>query len=422
MRRALPSLAWLAAAALTAGCSRAAPSTDLTNGVAAPLTSCPYTFTTPAQTTAPIADDGFVGATPAVRNVHLAWVGDPTSSMVVTWATDFDTTGTQLELGADASYGQKFSGFSFAYPTDLDGTDPPSVRIHQVHLCGLTPGATYHYRVGAGAAVSSDATFSTAPANPASVRVLVGGDSRGNTAEWGRVLAAGASEQPDFAIFTGDAIDLGTIQDEWESWFASGASVLPNLPLMLAEGNHEINSRHYFSQFPLPANQQWYDFDYGDLHFVVLNDTPVDDSSIAGEEATFLTKSLSSTTKPFKIVVHHKPPYTSSTGHPPDAELQAAWSPIYDAQGVDLVLNGHAHDYERSYPIKAGQVVADGQGPVYIVQGGGGADPYTVAQQSFTAFGVTSFGYLRLDLAGRTLTVTAKADDGSTIDSYVIAK
>ena len=156
--------------------------------------------------------------------------------------------------------------------------------------------------------MTADATFTTAPAAPQTARVLVAGDSRGNTATWMQVLTAGAAEQPDFAFFTGDANDLGTIQDQWDAWFDAGSGILPHLPLMLAMGNHEINSRHYFSQFPLPQNQQWYDFDYGDLHFVVLNDTPVDPSSIQGAEAAFLDASLGATTKTWKIVVHHKPP------------------------------------------------------------------------------------------------------------------
>jgi hypothetical protein len=99
-----------------------------------------------------------------------------------------------------------------------------------------------------------------------------------------------------------------------------------------------------------------------------------------------------------------------------------AWSPIYEKHHVDLVMNGHAHAYERSKPIVAGQPVADGQGPVYIVEGGGGADPYDVAPQNFTAFALKTFGYTILDVNGKMLTLTAKALDGSVVDSYTITK
>jgi hypothetical protein len=419
------SLVCLAVALGWVGCGGSSPpSLALTSGSTVSIDGCPFSITTPNETTAPVKDDGAVGTAPDPRNLHLAYVGDPKSTISVTWATDIDTRGTTLEWGADASYGHKTAGFWFGYPADLAGNDPPSVGMHQVHLCGLTPGSTYHYRVGTGAHMSADATFTTAPADGRAVRILVAGDSRGNASTWGEVLQAGAAEAPDLAIFTGDANDLGSIQDDWEAWFAAGKGVLEHLPLMTVHGNHEINSRHYYSQFPMPGNQQWYSFDYGPAHFTILNDTPPssDPTSITTEQAPFLDSDLAATQQTWKLVSHHRPEYTSSTGHAPADDLQQAWESILDAHHVDLVLNGHAHDYERSHPLVAGQVVADGAGPVYIVEGGGGADPYDVAPQAFTAFALKTYGYVILDISPAQLTMTAKSTDGTVIDSYSITK
>jgi acid phosphatase type 7 len=409
---------------LLAGCGASEPSLALTDGVAVEIAGCPFSVTTPKETTAPVEDDGAVGMAPAPRDVHLAYVGDPKTSISVTWATDVGTRGTVLEWGADASYGHKAKGFWFAYPTDLAGADPPTVGVHQVHLCGLAAGTTYHYRVGTGAHMSEDATFTTAPADGRPVRILVAGDSRGNAAMWGQVLQAGAADAPDVAIFTGDANDLGSIQEDWEAWFAAGKGVLERLPLMMVHGNHEINSRHYYSQFPLPGNQQWYSFDFGQAHVTALNDTPAasDAGSIAGAQAQFLDADLGKTAQTWKLVTHHRPEYTASTGHPPATELQQAWEAILDARKVDLVLNGHAHAYERSKPLVAGQVVADGQGPVYVVEGGGGADPYEVVAQPFTAKAVQAFGYVIVDVTAQQLTMTAKGVDGSVLDAYTIGR
>lgn len=408
---------------VAAGCGGSSPpSLALTDGVPVQIDGCPFTVKTPAETTAPVKDDGAVGVAPAPRNLHLSYVGDPKTSISVTWATDVGTRGTTLEWGADTHYGHKTPGFWFAYPTDLAGSDPPSVGIHQVHLCGLSPGTTYHYRVGTGSHMSADATFTTAPADGRPVRILVAGDSRGNTATWGQVMQAGAAEAPDLAIFTGDANDLGSIQDDWEAWFGVAKDVLPHLPMMTVHGNHEINARHYYSQFPLPGNQQWYSFDFGPAHVTVLNDTPKDTSTIAGVQAQFLDADLGRTQQKWLLVSHHRPEYTSSTGHPPAADLQQAWEPILDQRHVDLVLDGHAHAYERSHPLVAGQVVPDKMGPVYIVEGGGGADPYDVAPQPFTVKAQKIYGYVILDLTAQTLTLTAKALDGSIVDSYSITK
>jgi hypothetical protein len=411
--------------ALAAGCgSTAAPSLELTTGSEVTIDGCPFTITTPNETTAPVKDDGSVGAAPDPKDVHLAYVGDPKSTISVTWATDVGTRGTTLEWGPDTSYGHKTKGFWFAYPTDLAGSDPPSVGIHQVHLCGLTAGTTYHYRVGTGTHTTADATFTTAPGDGRPVRILVAGDSRGNAATWGQVMQAGAGDAPDLAIFTGDANDLGSIQDDWENWFAAGKGVLEHLPLMMVHGNHEINARHYYSQFPMPGNQQWYSFDFGAAHFTVLNDTPPssDPTSITSEQAPFLDSDLGATQQPWKLVSHHRPEYTSSTGHPPADDLQQAWEAILDAHHVDMVLNGHAHAYERSKPLVAGQPVADGAGPVYMVEGGGGADPYDVAPLAFTAFAQKVYGYILLDISTQKLTMTAKGLDGSVIDTYSITK
>jgi hypothetical protein len=272
--------------------------------------------------------------------------------------------------------------------------------------------------------MSADSTFSTAPGDGRPVRILVAGDSRGNAATWGQVMQAGAAEAPDLAIFTGDANDLGSIQDDWEAWFAAAKDVLTHLPLMTVHGNHEINARHYYSQFPLPGNQQWYSFDFGPTHVTVLNDTPPasDPNSITTEQAPFLDADLGKTAQKWLLVSHHRPEYTSSTGHPPATDLQQAWEAILDQHHVDFVLDGHAHAYERSYPLVAGQVVADKMGPVYIVEGGGGADPYDVAPQPFTAKAQKTYGYVILDVTAQTLTMTAKALDGSVVDTYSITK
>src|SRR5260370_28071844 len=94
-----------------AGCGGSAPSLALTNGVPVTPDGCPFTVTTPAETTAPVKDDGAVGAAPTPRNLHLAYVGDPKTTISVTWATDVGTRGTTLEWGADASYGHEAPGF-----------------------------------------------------------------------------------------------------------------------------------------------------------------------------------------------------------------------------------------------------------------------------------------------------------------------
>src|SRR5437764_1360915 len=100
------SLLCLASLVACAGCNgTAAPSLALTSGVEVSIDGCPFGIKTPNETTAPVKDDGAVGALPDPRDLHLAYVGDPKSTISVTWATDVGTRGTTLEWGADTSYG-----------------------------------------------------------------------------------------------------------------------------------------------------------------------------------------------------------------------------------------------------------------------------------------------------------------------------
>ncbi len=410
----------LAFALLVAGCGDDTTMTGPVDHLTFAPPGCSYTVANPDETSLALADDGGAPGTP--RALHLGFVADPSTTAVVTWATDVGATGTKLQFGPSGGALADAHGFSYAYATDLAGSDPPSVRIHQVHLCGLAPGTAYTVSVA-----GQGAQFATAPQGGASLRIAVAGDSRGNAADWGKVLDGAAAAGPELLLYTGDAVDLGSIQTAWDGWFDAGKTALARLPIVFAQGNHEINARHFYAQFPMPKNQTWYDFDWGDVHFVVLDTTPRVDSAIEGDEATFLDHSLASTAKPWKVVIHHKGPYSSST-HGQAGEgtrFQQAWVPIYDKYHVDAVFNGHDHDYERTKSMKGGAPVADGAGTTYVVNGGGGADPYPSGTSAFTAFSQTTLGYNLVDLAGAKMTITAFAVGAGAptqIDQVVLSR
>jgi hypothetical protein len=410
-------------------CGPAPLSTTLTAGVQVHVEDCPFTANTPNETTEPLEDDGRVGATPNLRAQHVAFRGDPSTSMTIVWETDFDTSATKVELGPTTAYGKTYPGFSYAYPTDSAALDPPSVRVHEVSICGLQPGTLYHYRIVNGTTFTDDATFSTAPTAGSTTRLAILGDSRDSFSIFGQALQASITDGAEAAIFTGDAVLLGIQQELWDGWFSAVSTMLPSLPLAFALGNHETNARQAFAQLPGPGtNGQWYSFDWGDVHFTVLNDSPLDMSVIAGAERDFLDSDLAATQKLFKVVVHHKPVYTSYegsgiAGHMHEAGLETNWVPLYEQHGVDVVFNGHVHGFERTWPLKGGMPVADGQGPVYFVFGGAGATQVPLTAKPFIATqAMNTYGYQLLDVNGRTLKITAKSIDGSVLDTYSITK
>lgn len=100
------------------------------------------------------------------------------------------------------------------------------------------------------------------------------------------------------------------------------------------------------------------------LTFVYLNT-----ESKVKKQTEWLKADLAATNQPWIIVALHHGPYG---GNQNDALLDK-WVPLFDEFGVDLVLQGHNHEYSRSYPLKGNQIVKDGDGTVYVVTNAAGS-------------------------------------------------
>ena len=120
--------------------------------------------------------------------------------------------------------------------------------------------------------------------------------------------------QPAFVMISGDLVNDGDDQEEWDAFFAAGGEILERLKLYPAMGNHD-NTELFKTIFDLPENgpegkeRAFYSFDYGDAHFTVM------DSNIMGaanqEDIQWLKKDLSETDKKYKIVMFHHPAYVA---------------------------------------------------------------------------------------------------------------
>jgi len=365
-------------------------------------------------------DEPTFGSTrPDPFQVHLSWVHEPSTSMAMVWRTDADTRASRVQYGTDSSYGSEVSGASFFAIEDTEFG-----RIHEAHVCGLSPGTTYHYRVGGEGHWSEGRTFTTAPApgTPARFRFLVAGDSRDNQAVWGQILAAAEPMAPDFYMFSGDAVDLGTNMDEWDAWYQNGEGYLDRRPLMLAHGNHEFNVQPFYALVAHPGNEQWFSFDYAHAHFVVLNDTvAVTDGRTI--QAQWMEQDLAATTQPWRFAFHHIPAYSSCTTHGSEPDLQEKWSPVEEAGGVAVDFAGHNHNYERSVPLRGGAEVPATEGTTYVVSAGAGADLYgNDRSQPFTATATVDHNFVLVEVDGGTLTLTAYDLVGNVLDSFTTTR
>ena len=344
-------------------------------------------------------------------NLHLSWQEDPATSATVSWQTSL-TTKSIVQFGLDSSYGLKQE----ANPNVR--TFGRAQRIyHNVHLTGLQPNTTYHFRCGDGRDWSQDHTFTTAPKD-GPFAFLVVGDTLAElpNSKWPLVASLLAETEGGFVVHTGDLVLYGSDPEVWDEFFELEGKPAWLRPLMPCLGNHEENAQIYFDQFALPDAEQWYSFDYCNAHFISLST----ETDLQGLQLEWLRDDLAASDATWKFVYFHKPPYCSTGGW---EKVRKTWCALFDQYHVDIVFSGHIHVYERTKPIKNGSVQSSpSDGPIYIVTGGGGANLGSVTRQNWIVHGESVHHFLKLAINGSNLTCKAYHPNGSILDSFRIAK
>jgi PKD repeat protein len=354
-----------------------------------------------------------IGLAPARARADLSLVKGPylqtvtPSSIIVMWQTD---------TAADATVTYTPAGGS---PATVAG--PAGVTLHTVTLTGLSSDTAYTYQVAsagaAGSITSVPASFHTAPAGVAPFRFDVYGDSRTFADDHAQVVAGIVASAPRFVLHTGDLATDATVESMLQTEFFDPAEpamqIAPYYPCL---GNHEHNSPLYYQYFAaLPqggggAKIEWYSFDYGTAHFIILDsNAPFVPGSA---QYLWLVNDLQSTTAEWRFVMHHHPVYSSGPDGP-HPDLQTYLAPLYEQYHVDIVFTGHDHLYERSFR----------NGVTYIVSGGGGADLYppNVHPNPYQVFALSTYQYCSVDIDGLTALVRGCAPDGTVFDSVTLS-
>jgi 3',5'-cyclic AMP phosphodiesterase CpdA len=302
---------------------------------------------------------------------------------------------------------------------------PPSV-MHAVHVGGLDPGTRYEYVVRVGTALLGGGHFTTAPAAGTSVRFLVYGDNRTDSAAHAAVVRAMSETPADFLVNTGDLVEEGGRRAQWKQFFEIEGPLLRNHALFAAIGNHELyhddageNYEGYFgfetadySSRPSgpsgPSAHPYGTVAFGNVRFFFIDAMHDWDS---GAERAWLERELAQTDdeadRPWRIAVMHHSPWSSGK-HGPNTKLVGAHIPeLLAVHKVDLVLAGHDHMYERG---DAGLMK-------YIVTGGGGAPLYQPESRLPTARKLeASYHFVEISTDADALRVVAHRTDGTVID------
>ncbi|MBF5041498.1 PKD domain-containing protein [Aggregicoccus sp. 17bor-14] len=322
--------------------------------------------------------------------------------------------------------------------TDLSANAGSSAAVQAVTLRGLEPATRYSYVVDACGSSSPAKSFVTAPLQGTQkVHFAAVGDFGTGGTQEKQVADAMLALHPELFVALGDnAYDAGTEAQFQTNLFAPMAGLLAEVPLFPSVGNHEYvtnEAQPYLDNFYLPTNnalgsERFYSFDWGFIHFVSLDSncalgmSGADKCTLAAQKA-FVEQDLAASTAAWKVVFFHHPPF-SSGDHGSQLTMRREFGPLFEKYGVDLVLTGHDHNYERSYPMKGDNVASSGGIP-YLVVGSGGATlrPFTTAKPSWSAVrNDTDYGFLDVNVEGGTLQARFLNPSGRVVDSFTLTK
>jgi len=289
-------------------------------------------------------------------------------SMVVKWRTDIFTD-TKIWYGPDTS--------SLIQTVAVGGTR----KDHEITISGLVPNTRYYYAIGHSGGILGGGTaehfFQTSPPAGATqaVRAWVLGDS-GTSDNKARAVRDGyyayaGDHFTDLILMLGDnAYEDGKDSEYQTAVFENMyEEQLIHSVLWATPGNHDYASANaanqtgpYFNIFTFPRNgeagglasgtEAYYSFDYANIHFVSLDSH--DSGRAPGDPMlVWLENDLNATLQDWIVVIFHHPPYSKGSHDSDDdgrqTEMRENVLPILEAAGVDLVLSGHSHSYERSF-------------------------------------------------------------------------
>lgn len=361
---------------------------------------------------------------------HIRWGSskNPLEGLTITW----QNTGTTdlIKWGYTTSYESgTFPGVPRAGYTDT---------FFNYVFPIVTPNSTIYYKLfdATTGFWSVQKVFETSPSISTSNFSFVAlGDSRSGMEVWKTISNLAKTKQADFSLFTGDIVSNPTILSQWDDWFEKGKNFVETNLIFHALGNHdELSVPNYLNNYELPKSvpvtgtELYYAMNYGDAVFISLNS----EAPNSVEQYNWLITTLqANVTKKWKIIYFHKPFYTIGLHVGEMDSYYNTWWKAFDDYGVDLILNGHDHMYERTKPLNRNisvttPVLTYGsqptQGRCEIVCGGAGAGLYDPTSTWFIENYKKSYNLCKFDVTSTSICGTVFDENNLIIDSFCINK
>jgi len=381
-------------------------------------------------------------ATPAVAGLHLQFGSDASSEVVVSWHTLRPVRRPRVFYGnTHGALERTVTGQTRTY---TDAKSGQVVYAHHVHLPRLHALTEYLYGAVHDGAAPQLGQFTTGPRGRAAFTFTSFGDQGTPTLGKRYTPPAGVTissppyvndnlgspyagdttlgverVQPLFHLFNGDLCYANLATDRvrtWSDFWANNSRSARNRPWMPSAGNHEnergngpIGYAAYQTYFEVPPTTGqsdttqglWYAFTVGSVRVISLANDDVcyqdgGDSYVRGyshgAQRSWLEQALAAARRDrlvdwVVVCMHQVAISTADKFNGADLGIRQEWLPLFDQYGVDLVVCGHEHHYERSHPIRGHQanatltplptstgthVVDTSQGTVHMVLGGGG--------------------------------------------------
>ena len=443
-----------------------------------------------------------IGNAPKPQSLQLLWhTTDPGAQ----WLAEYKTGS-----GTDWIKSEKQTTSKIA----VAGIDP--FTVYNASFTALKPGSTFMYRVSKNGKIIFTAQAKSLKLFEQPYRFIVSGDMGAGTKAASQVANGINKSNADFVAIAGDIVYTQGLISEYKTKFwpvynadkvdSTGVPLMSSVPFVAAVGNHDADTRdldrfpgalayyHFWDQplngpigkeggalVPLlkasDANRKAFldgagdryprmtnfSFDYGNAHWTVIDsDTYVDwvDSTLKDWVAKDLEKAKNNT---WRFVMFHHPGFNSSRVHYEQQQMRLL-APIFEKGNVDIVFNGHVHNYQRSFPLSfvpdrngiplfggtdnkvaRGRLVTgkweldkkfDGKknrkpnGVIYIVTGAGGQGLYNTEQQKDTdswqkfthKFISIIHSFTVVDVKGNTLTLRQVDVNGKEVDRFQLVK
>jgi hypothetical protein len=311
------------------------------------------------------------------------------------------------------NYGTTTS-FGLTAKTTLISITAGGTYVHKIKLINLTANTLYYYQAVQGSSSSTTSNFHSAVLPGTSFRFLAFGDCRTNTTPHGQISANMLAANGLFSVYYGDYC-YSDSYSYWKNEFfiADELALDAKVPFMSVPGNHEAwgpnNQAWVYNLSTSSGTQDYYSFDYGDIHFVCINNYVT--YSVGSAQYNFVMNDLTNTTRRWKIVVYHEPAYGYG-GNGSNTTMQTWCTNVFIPKGVDFVLNGHNHFYQHCLA----------NGLHHFTIGGGGAPLYTPSTGTYLVKSAQSYCYGVLDAAPNQIKLTVYSNTNAVLDTITFNK